>query len=620
MSTDRWGNTLFAIYGTCAERYPTSFRAELSAALRILSVAMPPLIVWSDNAEVVKGFQRGRAWCTSAGREGADLWRICWARLDDIGHGILVRKVKGHSTAADVLAGRTTACLKRGNDAADLFAVQAKKLAADLSPVTSVLAATRRAVTYYAWAARVVQHWDEHRTTARRSAATRTADSHGPDGPPSGAGNTAHRRRTRRRGPTATHAAAHQSVRRAPVSVHGALPHRLWAIGGRWKCSACRRTAFTDRARRAMARTPCGGTAAARVVAATAGGHSSTQLRVAEVERSLKRMGAIAVQAGPPKRRRRRASGVDDALPAPTCDPTAVISTVDSAHGDEAMSIDNKTNLDNDTVGAAMLDSPVSYAAVGSSSGDVFKADGGSAAHEAPGAELSTMVLGGHDGDAEHLGVQAMTGDDMNAEDLTDGRYGDAHGGIYGQKSEQHVNHEGRPGPARCLMPSSSTDPPPLEWARLDTALAQTHADRRHEPTVGRDSHQAEASARSPGDHRRVSEGAHIDVKRRRITGKSSPSTAFAAQRSAAAPQDAPAVGEGETTSAALPRTQTKWGYGHKLSITAGVVWCRNCGHHAATAVRSLARPCSGPAKGPYVSRLRRLRAGIHPVSGRKLE
>ncbi len=75
VSADRWGSTRFAIYGACAERYPTSFRSELSGALRILSLAIPPLIVWSDNAQVVRGFQRGRAWCTSASREGADLCR-----------------------------------------------------------------------------------------------------------------------------------------------------------------------------------------------------------------------------------------------------------------------------------------------------------------------------------------------------------------------------------------------------------------------------------------------------------------------------------------------------------------------------------------------------------------
>ncbi len=70
----------------------------------------------------------------------------------------------------------------------------------------------------------------------------------------------------------------------------------------------------------------------------------------------------------------------------------------------------------------------------------------------------------------------------------------------------------------------------------------------------------------------------------------------------------------------AMRRAASTWGYGHRLTVTADVIWCRICGHHAASTVRSLAKPCTGPAKGPYVSRLKRLRSGLHPVTKQPLE
>ncbi len=62
------------------------------------------------------------------------------------------------------------------------------------------------------------------------------------------------------------------------------------------------------------------------------------------------------------------------------------------------------------------------------------------------------------------------------------------------------------------------------------------------------------------------------------------------------------------------------YGRGHRLSVTAGVVWCRTCGRHAAAAVRALAKPCAGAASGAYFTRLKRLRDGRHPLTGLPLE
>ncbi len=243
VSADRWGNPIAAVYGTCFELYATSFRAALRAVAHILTLALPPhpLIIWSDNAEVVTGFQRGKAWTVAAGREGADLWRECWRRLEDIGPGVMVRKVEGHASLADVLAGRSTPQLKRGNGAADKYAVRAKRIAMELFDSKRNQGTVPRANAYCGWVAMVVEHWEavrsaqperEHAEAAQAARTSATA-----------------RCSSVRPGPASAR----------PVSLHGALPHKLCALGEKWRCSACSRSAATAFAKRTMARTPMHG-------------------------------------------------------------------------------------------------------------------------------------------------------------------------------------------------------------------------------------------------------------------------------------------------------------------------------------------------------------------------
>ncbi len=58
------------MHGTCTEVYPSILRAELTAVLNVLRIALPPLVVHVDNAEVVWGFAEGPEWCAAAGRDG----------------------------------------------------------------------------------------------------------------------------------------------------------------------------------------------------------------------------------------------------------------------------------------------------------------------------------------------------------------------------------------------------------------------------------------------------------------------------------------------------------------------------------------------------------------------
>ncbi len=56
---------------------------------------------------------------------------------------------------------------------------------------------------------------------------------------------------------------------------------------------------------------------------------------------------------------------------------------------------------------------------------------------------------------------------------------------------------------------------------------------------------------------------------------------------------------------------------GHHLRVTGPVVWCDRCARYASRRLgRALKAACSGEAKGAYSTRLLRLRAGRHPLTG----
>ena len=58
----------------------------------------------------------------------------------------------------------------------------------------------------------------------------------------------------------------------------------------------------------------------------------------------------------------------------------------------------------------------------------------------------------------------------------------------------------------------------------------------------------------------------------------------------------------------------------HNVATTGEVVWCTRCGAYAELRGRGLARACPGRPRNKWAAeRLRDLRTGIHPVSGRKL-
>ena len=75
-----WGR-----FGTVSEQYTTIFRAELRAAIEALCHCVPLVTIHTDSQQVVDGWNAGQRWSCASNRDGADLWRIFWARNRDIG-------------------------------------------------------------------------------------------------------------------------------------------------------------------------------------------------------------------------------------------------------------------------------------------------------------------------------------------------------------------------------------------------------------------------------------------------------------------------------------------------------------------------------------------------------
>ena len=103
-AADDNGSALVRHFGLVPVELPVQrriLRGELWSLLMLLRVMLPPVRAVSDNSTVVRGLAMGEAWCTSASRPHADVWRLIWFKIRDIGygaHGVTVAKVKAHNS------------------------------------------------------------------------------------------------------------------------------------------------------------------------------------------------------------------------------------------------------------------------------------------------------------------------------------------------------------------------------------------------------------------------------------------------------------------------------------------------------------------------------------------
>ncbi|CAK0897978.1 unnamed protein product, partial [Prorocentrum cordatum] len=145
------------LYGPLPFPDPSSVLAELWGLLHALrhSVFITAIII--DNAQVVQGLARGRAWCCSAARPYAHVWLEIWDRLDDMdilpGRELSVIKVASHISQAKRLElPEEVQIHMRHNDLADEWAKQGADLSAPPEwatlQVKQELKATKRVLEY----------------------------------------------------------------------------------------------------------------------------------------------------------------------------------------------------------------------------------------------------------------------------------------------------------------------------------------------------------------------------------------------------------------------------------------------------------------------------------------
>ncbi len=231
------GDILWVMKGVCGEPNASIARAELRAVLETLAVAAPPLTIYSDSAFVVDGFAKGKSWCTRAGGEAADLWRLAWHRMEDIGGGVEIRKVRAHATWIDVLKGKISRADREGNHAADLAAKEALAEAKRASSADGVNAYLARIVLWARWILDFAAGWvaDTGEPDER---------SVGQEDPPQAASGHA---------------------------VRNTLAHEMWSNSREVLCRRCGRSSSTSTPTSSFRREACRGSAAGRLLARHSG-------------------------------------------------------------------------------------------------------------------------------------------------------------------------------------------------------------------------------------------------------------------------------------------------------------------------------------------------------------
>ena len=85
-------------------------RAELWAILQALRHCSTPLTVHTDCANVLLLVLKGKRVCTAAGTKHADVWRLIWHCIEDIGlneYGVQFAKAKAHQAEESTIQAAT---------------------------------------------------------------------------------------------------------------------------------------------------------------------------------------------------------------------------------------------------------------------------------------------------------------------------------------------------------------------------------------------------------------------------------------------------------------------------------------------------------------------------------
>ena len=161
------GKPLWVMRGICGEAHPSINRAELAAVCAVLRVCAGAVIIKTDSAFVIRGHENGKEATTAATHEAADLWRTFWWLMEEIKgaggqehKGIVIQKVKAHTTWSDVMEGKARQFDYVGNAAADKAAKEALAVAKAEALAEAFNAAVATAVLWAKWMVGYSAIWD----------------------------------------------------------------------------------------------------------------------------------------------------------------------------------------------------------------------------------------------------------------------------------------------------------------------------------------------------------------------------------------------------------------------------------------------------------------------------
>ena len=231
------GAAKWMMRGVCGGPHANIVEAELRAVLEVLRIVTGPTTIKVDNAYVVRGFQKGKAWTVRAGADAAGTWREVWSKMKEVGQWVKIAKVKAHRAWWEVMGGPISYMDYQGNKAADKAAKEALKVGLLKAPTGEFNAAIARAVTWARWAIKYAAAWGEK---------VEEEEAEGEEG-------------MRR--------AEVDEIKEERKEERRTLPHDLWRRQTQLLCRRCGRTG-TEKAKCPLKTDTCNGCVAGRVLAA----------------------------------------------------------------------------------------------------------------------------------------------------------------------------------------------------------------------------------------------------------------------------------------------------------------------------------------------------------------
>ena len=134
------------------------------AVCEALRVAALPIHIHTNHLPIVDGLRRGKQCCTAAARSNANLWRVIWDRLEDLGglsEDLQFPWVPGYATGNGIDA--------VGNRSADTLAKDGQQMhGAKRETLSTAKAIRRKQKQILRWIGRAASYTGKHGTPPDR--------------------------------------------------------------------------------------------------------------------------------------------------------------------------------------------------------------------------------------------------------------------------------------------------------------------------------------------------------------------------------------------------------------------------------------------------------------------